>query len=58
MYPNETQKELIEKSFGTSRYIYNYFLKKSSEDYKTSKISFNAYQSIKELPELSKTNPW
>ena len=27
MYPTEKQKNLIEKSAGCSRYIYNYFLK-------------------------------
>ena len=29
LYPNEKQKELIDKSFGCSRYIYNYFLGKN-----------------------------
>ena len=29
LYPNEKQKELIDKSFGYSRYIYNYFLGKN-----------------------------
>lgn len=26
LYPNNKQKELINKSFGTYRFIYNYFL--------------------------------
>ena len=30
LYPNDLQKELIEKSFGCSRYIYNYFLGKNN----------------------------
>jgi len=29
LYPNEKQKELIEKSFGCYRYVYNYFLGKN-----------------------------
>ena len=49
LYPNEKQKELIEKSFGCSRYIYNYFLGKN-------KNYINAFKSIKELPKLIKEN--
>ena len=30
LYPTDKQRELIEKSFGCSRYIYNYFLGKSN----------------------------
>ena len=51
MYPNDKQIELIEKSFGCSRYIYNYFLDKS-------KGYINAYECIKELPSLSKEKEW
>ena len=50
LYPNELQKELIEKSFGCSRYIYNYFLCKNNE-------YINSYESIKEIPSLIKENP-
>lgn len=31
MYPSEEQINLIEKSFGISRYIYNYFLEKNQK---------------------------
>ena len=31
LYPTEKQIELIEKSFGCSRYIYNYFLGKNKK---------------------------
>jgi len=51
LYTNKKQKELIEKSFGCSRYIYNYFLEKN-------KYYINAYESIKELPKLVKENSW
>jgi putative transposase len=51
LYPNEKQKELIEKSFGCSRYVYNYFLGKN-------KNYINVYESIKELPKLVKENNW
>ena len=45
MYPNEEQKELINKTIGSCRFIYNYFLDK--------KVS-NAYNGIKLIPELTK----
>ena len=51
LYPNDKQIKLIEKSFGCSRYIYNYFLDKN-------KNHINAYESIKELPKLVKENTW
>ena len=45
MYPNKCQEELINKTIGSCRFIYNYFLDK--------KVS-NAYSGIKLIPELSK----
>ena len=51
LYPDDKQKELIEKNFGCSRYIYNYFLNKN-------KNYINAYESIKEIPNLIKENNW
>lgn len=51
LYPTNKQIELIEKSFGCSRYIYNYFLSKN-------KNYINAYESIKEIPNLIKENSW
>ena len=51
LYPSNKQIELIEKSFGCSRYIYNYFLNKN-------KNYINTFGSIKELPLLCKNNEW
>ena len=31
MYPDDNQKELINKSLGCSRFVYNYFLSKIKE---------------------------
>ena len=53
MYPTKEQQVLIEKSFGTSRYIYNHFLE---ESIKLGKM--NAYELIKKIPELTKENIW
>ena len=51
LYPNKKQIELIEKGFGCSRYIYNYFLGKN-------KNYIDSFNSIKELPKLVKENKW
>ena len=51
LYPTNKQKELIEKSFGCSRYIYNYFLGKNKE-------YINSYESIKEIPSLIEEKTW
>ena len=51
MYPTKNQKILIEKSFRTSRYIYNHFLEIAI---KTRKM--NAYEFIKMIPKLPKEN--
>ena len=53
MYPTKEQQVLIEKSFGTSRYIYNHFLE---ESIKLGKM--NAYELMKKIPELTKENIW
>ena len=51
IYPNNKQKDLIEKSFGCYRYMYNHFLEKN-------KTYINAYESIKEIPSLKEENNW
>ena len=51
MYPDDKQKILIEKSFGCSRYIYNYFLNQSKN-----KTYIKSFDYIKELPKLVKEN--
>ena len=53
LYPNNEQKTLIEKSFGCSRYIYNYFLDKTN-----SRKYIKAFDYIKDLPLLSKEKEW
>ena len=53
LYPTDTQKILIEKSFGCSRYIYNYFLDKIN-----GRKYIKTFDYIKALPLLSKENEW
>ncbi len=50
LYPNLEQQQLIEKSFGCSRFIYNYFLNKYPN-------YINEYNCCKEIKEL-KIRKW
>ena len=52
--PTEEQKILLNKHFGSSRWIYNYFLNKRKEEYINNKKSFNYYDQAKELTQLKK----
>ena len=58
IYPNETQKELIEKSFGCSRFVYNRMLSIQIESYKENNKSFSKYDLVKMLPNLKKEYEW
>ena len=58
MYPNEKQEELINKTIGCSRFIYNYFLDDKIKEYKIAGKSKTAYGQIKLIPSLSKEKPW
>ena len=53
LYPSVEQKILIEKSFGCSRYIYNYFLDKTN-----GRKHIKTFDYLKDLPLLSKENEW
>ncbi|MGM0502244.1 MAG: IS200/IS605 family element RNA-guided endonuclease TnpB [Bacillota bacterium] len=53
IYPNQEQQDLIDKTIGCSRFIYNEFLAKSKEDeYK----SYTKYS--RQLPQLKKEYEW
>lgn len=56
IYPNKSQINLIEKTFGCCRFIYNYFLAKSIKDYQETGKSNTAYQNSKLLPELKRSD--
>ncbi len=44
MYSTEEQEELINKTFGCSRFIYNYFLDDKIKEYKEIGKSKSAYR--------------
>ena len=54
MYPNNEQTELINKSFGVSRFIYNHFLEEKQKEYKETGKSKSAFEECKEIPYLTK----
>ena len=58
LYPNQKQKEIINKTIGSSRFIYNYFLEDKIKEYKETGKSKSAYDQIKLIPSLSKENLW
>ena len=41
IYPNNEQQLLIKKTFGCSRYVYNHYLNKRIELYKSDKATLN-----------------
>ena len=58
LYPNEKQTELINKTIGCSRFIYNHFLDDKMKEYKKTGKSKSAYDQIKLIPSLSKEYPF
>lgn len=58
IYPNKTQQVLLQKTFGCTRYIYNYFLAKRIELYKQDKSSMSYNQCSKELTVLKQKLTW
>ena len=58
LYPNKDQEEIINKTIGSSRFIYNYFLEDKIKEYKETGKSKSAYDQIKLIPSLSKEKPW
>lgn len=58
IYPNEEQKFLLEKTFGTNRFIYNYFLNLKTKLYEFYKINLSYNNSSKALTELKKHKTW
>jgi len=58
LYPNKQQIELINKTFGCVRFVYNYYLAKREEEYKTKGITFNYKDCSADLTKLKQTNTW
>ena len=52
--PNEGQKVLLNKHFGSIRFVYNFFLNERKREYETNKNTINYYDNSKSLTELKK----
>jgi putative transposase len=58
IYPNKKQQELIQKTFGCSRFVYNYFLDLRIKEYKENAKSLSYNDSSKLLTQLKKELLW
>ena len=57
IYPNKTQRELIIKTFGCVRYVYNHFLAERQSLWKEKKTT-TRFKQDKELTQLKKETDW
>ena len=58
IYPTDSQRELIEKTFGSTRYIYNNFLAERKSKYEENKTKISVYEQLKELTNLKREKEW
>ena len=58
LYPNKKQQELINKTIGCCRFVYNYYLNKKIELYKVEQKSMTNNQCSKMLTQLKKEKEW
>lgn len=58
IYPNKKQKEIIAKTFGCCRFIYNTYLAKKIKTYEESKQSFSYVQCANNMKNLKSELEW
>lgn len=58
IYPNKEQKVLIDKTFGCTRYVYNYMLNLKQKLYKNFNITLSYNHMSKVLTELKRNKTW
>jgi len=58
IYPNKKQEILIQKTFGSCRFIYNHYLAKRIEMYKKDKSTINYNQCSSDMTNLKKEIEW
>lgn len=58
IYPNKSQELLIQKTFGCSRFVYNHYLAKRIELYKTDKSTINYNDCSNDLKNLKVDYSW
>jgi putative transposase len=58
IYPNKKQRELIQKTFGCARFVYNYYLNKKKELYENNKKQISLGECRKDLTALKQELSW
>ena len=58
IYPNRIQKELIAKTFGSYRFVYNYYLTKRIEVYEMNKETFSYGKCSNDMTQLKSELVW
>lgn len=58
LYPNEEQIQIIEKTFGCSRFVYNHFLNQRNEVYNNEKRNVKYTEQQNQLPSMKKEFVW
>ena len=58
IYPNKNQEILIQKTFGSCRFVYNHYLAKKIDLYKTDKTTMNYNQCSKDMTSIKKELGW
>jgi putative transposase len=58
IYPNKTQTEMIEKTFGVCRLVYNLALETKIRAWQSAQKNLTAYDLIYQLPGLKEAYPW
>ena len=58
IYPNKKQQELLAKTFGCTRFVYNHFLNRRIETYQKEQKTLTYYQCSSELTKLKSVFEW
>lgn len=52
LYPNKAQEQLIQRTFGCARFVYNYFLAERKKRYEEDKTTLSCYDCVSLLTQL------
>lgn len=58
IYPNNVQRLLLDKTFGSCRFVYNYYLAMRKKVYETVGHTFSYYECAKDMTNLKQQQPW
>lgn len=58
IYPNKKQKEMLAKTFGCCRFVYNYYLAKRIKMYEDNKETFTYVQCANDMKQLKSKLEW